>query len=101
AGNDPTSFGPWISLGGYAKALAVAPQGSGMNPAVFVIGGDNAVYVNETLTKNDWHSLGGVVSQITAALDGNGNLEVFGIAGGTASSTPGWGSSSGSAWGNS
>ncbi len=79
SGDDPTSFGPWTSLGGFAKGLAVVPQGSGLPPAVFVIGSDNAVWVNETLTKNDWHSLGGIVSQVTAALDGNGNLEVFGI----------------------
>src|SRR5262249_40859227 len=37
-GNDPTSFGPWTSLGGFAKGLAVTPQGAGLPPAVFVIG---------------------------------------------------------------
>src|SRR5262249_7796623 len=37
-GIDPTSFGAWTSLGGYCKGLAVAPQGNGLPPAVFVIG---------------------------------------------------------------
>src|SRR5262249_49394860 len=81
-GGDPTSFGPWTSLGGVAKFLAVASQAAGQNggvPAVFVVGSDNQVYANVTLTFNAWNAIGLNATQLAAALDGNNRVEVFAI----------------------
>jgi subtilase family serine protease len=67
----------WHNLGGWARALSAA-----RDDRVFVIGGDNAVYVNYSSGDGGtWWYLGGYVKAINAGLDDFYNDQVLGIGG--------------------
>jgi hypothetical protein len=61
----------WVNCGGGAKAIAGAT-----NSTFFIIGGDNALWMNRGGT---WSDLGGIVKSISAGSDSLGNPEAYGI----------------------